>query len=1395
MKIYFSLALVALFFSSLVDTQFEAPAERFESITESRVEKLEKQEQEKKQQERELAEREYLEHTIATRQPSEEYLEKQKTTEPTTPTGGGISITKTGATVSLPGQTSEAKGSSKPGGITVQRAPETSKTTQPPTITIKQQELADWQKDWNNFTYKGRLGGYLGGTPGELYSTPPAERAAKILKFIQDTPSGFLSSPESGLEALGSVLREAQSALKGAPREAAEYQQITNAVADHVIATIERGNFGATPEVELINLDPAILGKEAKNIFGTTSPITAIVSAAAEQKAIDIVDKAPLAEGAQGVKELNKLVPQLRDILSTASPETKAAADKVIAQKITELIAEQTLPQDSKAAINELLKSYLYLQDKNYVSPADWAKVRQEFVNRLEKLADTPANRSASIAELTALLTKTNFKNPIDAQSTLNVLSSLVSHDVAAVSDKLMTLDTSASNYNKQLQVLEKYLKLTQMDKYKSFFNTAGSALEKNTVQAAKRVLRISEFLDKKQNELHQEQTDRSQNLFSRIKSFLGLNNGPFNIAERDPSFWKNYQEIQAKELFKNAKLTALPEDMVAAGAEQIPALERAAQAGTLSPENKALFEELSKIRALAADPTFRDQIPNAQQFIEQFDKLNTRLNAQVVENINKINIEAQEVIEKTPKENIVELSKLQETLDPLIEQLEKLADSPGFTSEQHLEAVQGQVEAWRDISIVASEFPKALTPQATVPEMQAAFNAVTTGQLTVAQAFDYRNQQTFIARLDTMGKQRDALEIFNKILQQKVTVEGKEYTLSQLDAYARNWIENLEQPPTNIIRALEESGFITTRPGAEGVVNFELTIRGAYLTALAIEGEAVARRVSQLDAYINKNKGKYQAQGPTWQPLSDTPQAQRAAKLASKLKLSEMILDDQIAALRDLYNQAQQDPRRQLIYDALLRLEGEKLAATPSTLNPELLADIQEIISTLNQAAGATSIDAPLEIFTQYQIRQAELPESQRTGLTGSLSEDIMRLNATGDIATALEITPVTLRQEINSLAGEMGSLMGKAANYTALQLQKGLIAARKAAGFITKIGSFVAGIWTYFTVKQAISNGATPLAAYIVPGFGTLADALGFAAGSATGVSLWLLAGQIEPTAADIAELNKQLELKGIAPIETSGEGSYREKAQKWALRFLQTDFQNALDAATSQQKIVEQRIDMFNQQRTALYKALGLPETASFTQVSQAIDKKFNQPQTSGSVVGRAAQALAKKRIQKQLNLVVESAKRMAEAHQKEMTNWANVALRGSIGSAEQNTSVLAETIAKATGALGELWRTLSGKPVPEGEQVNPASFDPLYQALQSFYNQQQADLSALTSAIATKVGQMPSGTTVKPAEAIQVIKDTLTSRTESVRNEYLNGIYALLKEKGYSPTAPPGLIQQT
>jgi len=419
--------------------------------------------------------------------------------------------------------------------------------------------------------------------------------------------------------------------------------------------------------------------------------------------------------------------------------------------------------------------------------------------------------------------------------------------------------------------------------------------------------------------------------------------------------------------------------------------------------------------------------------------------------------------------------------------------------------------------------------PDASQIELNDVYAQFADAALIISKYIDYRNTQPFKVQLDRMAKQQQALELLNKIIEQPfVTTDDKAYSLRELNTYVSDWFASGKLQTQEAVAVLEQAGFI-----ARDEQRYKLTSRGAALTIIAQEANLVVQRVGQLDKFVNTYKASDKA--PSWQIEVTNPKARRAYKLIEDLQLPKLILDDQVIALRNYYQENVFNPTRAIV-----------------PLNKEQLQDLAAVLDILNARNNGKPVDRALEIFLEYKLEKpAETPSVEK----------ILELRATGNTRLALEVTPMTLRQGIGSLTNQMGSRINELYTYVSLETQKKLTQARQKSSFVGKIGSVIAGIWGYATLKRVF--GGSGLGSFSLPYIGTIGEAVSLAGGALLGAGLWKLVSGIEPSTEELKALNAELETHGVKPIKI-GE-SWRAQAKAWVKEFVQTDLEAKLPLYT--------------------------------------------------------------------------------------------------------------------------------------------------------------------------------------------------------------------------------------
>jgi len=1228
----------------------------------------------------------------------------------------------------------------KQSGIAV-KAIESHKQTMP-SSPVKQQTLSSWLSEWNKFSYKpSAIKSVFGTQAGELYRLPMGARAQALLEFVKAVPEGFFAEPAKGLDALSKVLKEANSALEGSSNKAEQIEALREAVLSKATQVIENGTFGKTP---LQALDSLSFEKIGNNI---PADIQAIPGAYHElQKAALERTAAVVAESdavtTPTTEELVKLVTKFNENFQKVpdnikSPELEDKVTKAIENKVADFLTHKGLSGNTpELQAKDLLNTFFSLRDKNLgLTDKNWVEIQNTFTKRASKLLSESTNPSSVLNALIPLAPQLKKLSSNEQVQLVTAMGTLVSKNILGSHD--ISFSGAVQQYQKELTVLSKYLTLAQGTDLGTHITNNESALGKVFLQNAQRALLIIEFLEQRKEFLPTNEQSAIASSIDRFKrTFFRKNEAPFNLAERDPNFFETYQTIKIDNLFKQPNMDALPTDLVGIGDALLSEFTR-----TQDPEvRKKLLERLYVLREAVSNDYIGMRTPKVAQFVAKVDIVD----AQTFEKMSRVETSVEDALSAfTDPTNTEQQAALEKKLGQLLEDIQEASSSIEFEKNklalERFEEVQKYVLTGYALLELAQNYKRLLAPEVSQIKLNDVYAQFADAALVVTKYIDYRNTEPFKAQLDRMTKQQQALELLNKIIEQPfVTTDDNSYSLRQLNTHVGDWLARGKLPTPEAIAALEQAGFII-----QDEQRYKLTSRGASLSIIAQEGDLVAQRVEQLSKFIDTYKASSKA--PEWNTVVANPEARRAYKLIEDLQLPKLILDDQIIALRNYYQENIYNPTRAIV-----------------PLNKEQLEDLVAVLDILNQRNAGKPVDRALEIFLEYKLEKPdETPNVEK----------ILELRATGNTRLALEVTPMTLRQGIGSLTNQMGSRINELYAYVSLETQKKLTQARQKGSFVGKVGSVVAGIWGYATLKRVF--GGSGLGSFSLPYVGAIGDAVSLAGGALLGAGLWKLVSGIEPTTEELKALNVELETHGVRPIKI-GE-SWRAQAKAWVKEFVQTDFQKAVDLLGNQQAYVQERTAIFEKAKTTLYQMLNLPATAKADEVIAAVDKL----NASGGLLESAANLLKRQRVSNQVNILVNAAQQMSQAYLDEVTTLNELGLRAVNNSASSNTNifinVLPEFIQKALESTSD-----------EKTKIAPQearNFIEVQSMLEHFYGQQVADLEALNEFIATAKDPFKAATVLGPTNALKIIQDTLTGRIQTVQNEFYAGLVTVLKGTGH------------
>ncbi len=953
------------------------------------------------------------------------------------------------------------------------------------------------------------------------------------------------------------------------------------------------------------------------------------------------------------------------------------------------------------------------------------------------------------------------------------------------------------------------------------------------------------------------------------------------------------------------AKLSQkLPAQMIKAFDENLSKIIPGEELGSAGTERTAKLAELDAMRKrLLSDPAFKSASGSAellQKIIKIVDVARSRDRADMAH----LEGEVEKIIQDAVSKPLEEMGSLKDRTESAIKELETLGSHSLGLSAAATNVLYDRLQeaqAWSGIIDIADSYTALRAEGSTADVAQKAYNELTQKVPEIVHSLDYRNKPD-TDRATFMTKQERALRKVSDLLNQKVG----SYTMVDLGIAMDNMINALVKPKLDMIKVLEEQGYIQEKPAGSGF--FEPTLKGSSLAEITRENTDIVERSQQLKEYLDKY-------GKTL-PSLVMEIAGKPIKLAEGLKLSWMILDDQLDALKQKYLESLRDPLKDRIIDIqnsisarvdtvdkgmerlekLLGLTAEQLQdlgvlvkalglapeviANPVVLakhfgiaeadmdNPRvigkkfglsekqieqtdpsklsfnnkevqielmqselvmqklqeqtekrvapgeaklsntlLLGDIADILAEQRKQSGKRSVDPYFEALVGLRRKLLDMSPAEREKF--NKTEALLSLRAAADGSVSLKLDPRAVTDEMKLVFVEMARLMGDGLSGFATYSHKLWIQARKGTSFIVKLAALPVAAVTYILTRIGISTawsagttaatgGATaaggPIAGLLtyimLPGPGFLPDIVGLLAGTAAGGVLYYVGSEIKPSKEEIEKLNEELITGGFDPIKVPEGQGWVEASKEWIVNtFAKSDMGVWTATAAQQKSAIDNKVVLFEQARTEFYHLLELPPTASTVEVESAIVRKQAEIETSWGI----NRQLISRRFNNAYRFVLRSAQDVVEANDRYMTTLANIQTKALAAPAERAESAgIKYGWERLKGAAGALFRWMTGikKEPKEGLTLSAGEFTQFKSQVDEFFGRQITDLRALKDFITENKDQIKSASPFNDQTYLTTFQNLLDGRIATLRDEYAEGVRALLKEYGFKTSGTIG-----
>ena len=583
--------------------------------------------------------------------------------------------------------------------------------------------------------------------------------------------------------------------------------------------------------------------------------------------------------------------------LLTNSPTTIRLLSNKMSSMVTSELANHTFVAEELARGEE---NY----NDAYQKEVDLLKQYIDFINSSPN-AITPAAKTAQLEGAKRIMRINDF---LEGQAKFRDPQSLTGRIVSSIFGAIKSLFASEDAMTKLINELEpssEFLKIEGEQRQRF-------ALGKLAALPEDILIRIGNDIDQAQKQAEAAQTPGQ--MVDAINALLKVYTELQAPLVRDGSKAYGFKELLARQqdIDRYDTMTnSVSKQVVTVFARYLPMIAPNGVLGPLSNEREAQERMIETMRGYLAtefkDPALADEIEKVFQATQQRDAQDS---AKLIDSVNVAVSNASEAAFAD-----ISSDAFKQNFDTLISQLQSYIErQSGFSPEAvtRLNDALNDAQTWRDIASAADTYKAMMTSTGAdaITATQTAYITLNQTAVKVASSMDYRQKTNWQERKTQMTKQAGALgklaELFS---QQKVG----EYTLPQL-ADAVDKAINFIDIPDDIQKVLVEQGYFeeiriadpSVKPGEPvkviGTDMYAPGVRGHMLADMARETSTITTRGQQLQDYVQKNP----------QTPADMLVKGAANKLASDLKLSQLILDDQLTALKQQYNTALQNPLMQ---------------------------------------------------------------------------------------------------------------------------------------------------------------------------------------------------------------------------------------------------------------------------------------------------------------------------------------------------------------------------------------------------------------------------------------------------------------------------------------------------
>lgn len=327
---------------------------------------------------------------------------------------------------------------------------------------------------------------------------------------------------------------------------------------------------------------------------------------------------------------------------------------------------------------------------------------------------------------------------------------------------------------------------------------------------------------------------------------------------------------------------------------------------GTADESRKTMLDEMEAMRELLlSDPVFKSK-PEAASLLDKIDVVIKNTRASDIQESARLGAEVEKAVSDALKLSAETIADMKPKVDALIRDIENLLQNSIGISDAGLTALQDRLQeasAWSGVIDIAAGYRSMFAEGADADAAQKIYTTLSQNAAETARLLDYRQKMVFTDRIAMMQKQQKALaKIVDFFSEQK----AGNYTMVDLGQAMDTMVASLIQPNPDMIEVLKSQGLVTeTSPGM-----FEPTVKGVILAEITRENSRIVDRSNQIKEFTEKNKTP---------PGLTMERGGKPIKLAEELKLSWLILDDQLQALKQKFLEAGRDP----IKDTIINIEN----------------------------------------------------------------------------------------------------------------------------------------------------------------------------------------------------------------------------------------------------------------------------------------------------------------------------------------------------------------------------------------------------------------------------------------------------------------------------------------